>query len=79
MLLRRYGHSIWTPGKGTRWEYRPWQVTDTEAGTNVAEVARRLSAGGYDLVKPGPVGVGESTAGPFPGAPSLAAKADDLS
>lgn len=78
VLLRRYGSSILTPGKGTRWEYEPWQVMDGEAGTDVGEAARRLAARGYDLMKPGPVGIGESTAGPFPGAPPPAEKADDL-
>ena len=78
-LLRRYGGSRWNPRQGgTRWEYRPWEVIDGEAGTDVATVARKLQGQGYDLTKPGPGAIDRRTSGPFPGAPALAEKADDL-
>lgn len=77
-LLRRYGTSISSFRTGTRWEYRPWEVVDAEAGTDVGKVATKLRNQGYDLLKPDPVPIGESTAGPFPGLPGLAEKADDL-
>jgi hypothetical protein len=44
----------------------------------VAKVSAKLRGDGYDLLKPSPVPVTESTGGPFPGYPDLAEKADDL-
>jgi hypothetical protein len=78
VLLRRMGYSIGA-GDGTRWKFLPWEVKDSEAGTDVGKVSGKLRGEGYDLYKPGPVPIGESTAGPFPGLPALAEKADDLS
>lgn len=55
-----------------------WNMKDPEAGTDVADVSGKRRGEGYDLYKPGPVPIGESPAGPFPGLPDLANKADDL-
>ena len=78
VLLRRYGYSIGS-GDETRWKFMSWKVKDPGAGTEVSKVSAKLRGEGYDLYKPGPVPIDESTAGPFPGLPDLAEKADDLS
>lgn len=55
-----------------------WEVKDADAGTDVARVSAKLMGDGYDLFKPSPVPINESTGGPFPGYPDRAEKAGDL-
>jgi hypothetical protein len=68
-MQRRYGGSSYGVS-GTSWRFGGWEdLPRWEPTTDLAQAKRRLRRRDYDLYLPGPVGVDERQAGPFPGSP----------
>ncbi len=72
VLLRRYGGSSYGGGE-TTYRYGAWEpVTWWPGIADRDQAIGALRSTGYDLYEPGPVPLGEKTAGPFPGSPGPA-------
>lgn len=71
-LLRRYGGPSFRNGQ-TRWDFGPWHdFTGWRPEPDETTTRWLLVRRGYDLTGPGPLGVGQSAGGPYPGPPEPA-------
>jgi len=75
VLWRRMGGSRTAAG-GTTYHYGPWRVDGRwKDGVDATACAAWLRGRRYGLYEPGPIGVSEREAGPFPGVPAPATPA----